>query len=1168
MSLVEVSPNFHHNSISSQRDSKWLQERHEAISHAIPPPLAVRNMLKDTTETGAVGIFAKRPRRVTHSATQSSTKSCSQTSTSSIVLPRGQHRHRLDNDAYDVERLAGSSSQALRPNDSFGPQAILHQNHSYARRKRSRNHPYLHQSLHPPQIVPHQRILRSQHSLHSLGSVSAVSTLPSRYYRPHEISRGPSPATSNLYEYRYPSRSVASRHGSFRTDPPSPTSIVLRGRSIRDHSKKHLANGISFQSKSPQIPKSRHRQRVRASNQSRDAAIISAVNQNDRAASTISLASFPDSATDSIVPFYYDYSESFHGREALFPTQEHPAIVESASDEDIHHKSKGVLGTAAERASVSLSDSHFNHTELLTKYSRCSSNELARHSREASSRSTRSVLALSHQPIQEDIHREQDCCPLANEPVTEVRNFSSKLVFTSLTMFQSDFGSPFQVVDLSEPVSACNSTNSLRNWQSPSASTFFTNASRSPRNLSDLAARAHSPGTNAQHCNNIDAVTASSTPRNNTASDSMQEVAVSSQYQLPSLKFQPLSMRVSPTLRPLTSPSYIIREKSDIVSPKPERPTSSQSRKRFSKILDIDNGKEDIDSQHLAKQATIKLFTKLDAVEEDPNLAKTPFQSSPSVISTSGKVGKQALRSSGCPSSRKRLSGVTSHDQSTVESLLERHIECLGLKPEVVDTFDPAICKGDSDSFKQDQDVSRSEPPSIGKPCDGNTSANIVTLCSPTSLTSSDHKRLIPERLFANTKDGARTNFPLASSESDATFSLSWTDDKVRPSYGWLTLPSESNLNLEAGNRRQTLTSGEYADVESNQTDRSCKQRKQSNTDLTRFSRLKTQATQSANRSNDKLPISNGLSEEEPFLRSKSERRRKIRIHLKAGSRVADKPTSDEWTSTDARTTQTVTETRELGCFSAPVSAIDGFAELSGESVTASQKSLTSMINAPFEHAPQSWSSIAIALPIPPKRPTIGGHMNSVRTVDSDRSKKGVVEPINSCRTGVQRRSRELHSQDVIPQLAHPDLGPVMRASQFDLSLECERMAQSYKKSSFYEPNELLQPQPERRRRNRMRTRARFHSFRQFMPPSIRSFTFSPPSSHIHQRLPTNQVFRVDHNRPLGEQPEFAETVATSDFTYHKHKLVRKLKEWCRKRCTPTSLATRRNSVPPGGFIV
>lgn len=271
---------------------------------------------------------------------------------------------------------------------------------------------------------------------------------------------------------------------------------------------------------------------------------------------------------------------------------------------------------------------------------------------------------------------------------------------------------------------------------------------------------------------------------------------------------------------------------------------------------------------------------------------------------------------------------------------------------------------------------------------------------------------------------------------------------------------------------------------------------------------------------------------------------------------------SDDWVSTDERTDRDDTELGHLGMTRVPVSAVDGFAELSGDSANASQRSLASILNAQ-EKPPDAWSSIVSAIPMPSTTRTGLRKKESVRTAGSHGSKRSIAYPINNSKLGSRRQSYEVRAQSSVPQLARPDLGPSMRASQFDLASGCRVKSPVPKISSFSEPKGLLEGSPPRQHGRKGHRRRRFHSLRQIMPGSARG-SLLPISNGQHQHFIISQSCR--ENVPVGhdEKNHFPETVAMSDFAYQKHKLLERFREWCGRRC----FGRRRRTLPSEGFLV
>jgi len=720
-----------------------------------------------------------------------------------------------------------------------------------------------------------------------------------------------------------------------------------------------------------------------------------------------------------------------------------------------------------------------------------------------------------------------------------------------------------KAADKAEEGTGRDSTTSPRNWPSPSSSTFFTNACRSPRNLTDLAAKAHSP--ELREVGSIDAIAQDQrTPRRKQNGSAKSET-----YRLPTPKFRPLSFGMTPESRTSASPVSIVYGVPEIVSPRPERPTSSQSRRRFSKILDVDQNTAIVES-YSSGYPMPAAFTKLEKVEEASSPTRTPSTTSSHPAST-GKPFRRAMAYTSTPASaHDRWSGVTSHDKSTVESLLDRHIECLGLRVEERAASNTSIYGPEASHELElipELDVSNI-PPTISSP---KQEPRPLTNESnrPTSLSSSAQRKLMPRRLFSSFGAGTTPKFPLASSESDQRFSLAWTDEKATPSYGWLPLPSESNLNMEAEKSRQTLLSGEYADVDSGRTANRFKIRRHSSPSLTPTSKVKTRSNTDQAAPSDMNRTPCRRSQGDAITHNESQKRRKLKIHLQSHQMQIDSPVSDDWVSTDERSAHSDMELQRLGLIRVPVSAVDGFAELSGDSANASQQSLTSVSEIPNPKSPDTWSGIVATMPLPARKSTGLRRKGSANTIRSHDSKRTIVEPVNNSRVNSRRPSHEIKTKSSAPRLSTPAFGPAMRVSQFDLSAGYQMGSPRHKQSSFSEPKELLQTCPTQYGRHSMRTRRRFNSFRQLVPSSVRSFTFSPQRGGAHQHQNVTIAHACREERPFSyvEQSSFPETVAMSDLAYRKHKLLERVKEWL--RCGRRVLVPkRRSSGQSGGLLV
>lgn len=722
--------------------------------------------------------------------------------------------------------------------------------------------------------------------------------------------------------------------------------------------------------------------------------------------------------------------------------------------------------------------------------------------------------------------------------------------------------------DTSEPVLQCqewkhgrNSTHSPRDWPSPSSSIIFTSASRSPRNLSELAARAHSPASNdlIRQMHSIDSVTRDSLKSEGSVAENQCGNASKDAFNLPTFRFRPLSIGMSAVDKPSTSPVSFRRRAVEIVSPRPERPTSSESRKRFSKILDADHTPTS-GSRSKGRTVMYDVPSRLEPVDERSSPMKTPTNQQPRMITNSQSNGKNTLKAT---ESNPRWSGVTSLEKSTVASILERHIECLGLGPEeesqsersASSTYDAHDCK-DVHKDPDTLDSKSTRPPSHSQ-----DRSEPSSLQRPTSLSSATQKRLIPQRLFADVKT---PSLPHADPNGGAQFSLTWTDKQMRPSYGWLSLHSASKLGADVEESRQTLLSGEYADTES-QADQKSKIRRHSSPHLPLALNLGGPKECSLEVSKDVPSCQRWNSAR--VSRQTSQRRRKLRLHLKTPIRRVSTPTSDEWVSTEENIRDSESELHHLGMTRVPLSAVDGFAELSGDSVLASQRSLDSVLNAPESKPPETWSSIVSAMPVPPAKRSELKKTGSVNTVKSQKTRPSIADPVNNSRLGSRRQSHEIRARSSVPRLARPDLGPSMRASQFDLTAGFRTKTPTPKVSSFSEPQGLLEASPSmaERQHRKGHCRPRFHSLRQMMPPSMRGFA-SPGLRSDAQYRPfvVSQSCRTQSPVIHADQTPFPETVAMSDFAYRKHRLLERVRNWCSRRC----FSRRRRLAPQEGILV
>jgi hypothetical protein len=692
---------------------------------------------------------------------------------------------------------------------------------------------------------------------------------------------------------------------------------------------------------------------------------------------------------------------------------------------------------------------------------------------------------------------------------------------------------------------------------SPSSG-FFSSAYRSPRDLALLAARAHSPLPQAAY------VASQSLPKSNGASSEVKsskfgqaqpeemshnvKLTQSPTWQLPAMTFRPISLTYSstPALRPRTSEASSGRtNKSGIYSPMPKRPMSSQSRKRFSRILDIDSRDTDSPCPVLKKQQSRRKDSTLPMVAESSR--KTWEQGrTDSVTTDSGSSAVCSLAARSYDHSHHndaRISQVTSHDKSTVESLLDRHIECLGLQPETEVTFEA----GDSPQMRQNEpdvladnktsrftDVLADIPQASNRPLTS-------TSQQYSSLATLDRRAMKPRRLFASMDarvPGTMQAQPLPISK-DRTTKIS-----TRLSYGWQTLPSSSQLRLSAI-ANPTLESGELADVDTSETKTKLR--------VKRRSLVSNSASEVSDLSTRSLALSKAPRTYDVHKRSKSElvarqashRRRRLRIRLRL--RTTSRTTDDLAGTLGANlnpSRASILQTRpplppRVSSIKSPV---DGYAELSGESVPPSQTNLQSVLSR-SPPIPTRWSSIIAAMPQPVKRSTEIARKASIRTQRSRRSNGSIVEPVNTSR--LQGQIPRIGS---VPQLAPPEFGPPLTSSDLNLSIPYAAAPSTIRPTLRETKSFFSDDSSANRQRRSLRGRLHLHSLRNVVSNSAGT------SMVTHTPRPNNNLklsysCQIKGRGGADGENVVQDTVPMTDFAYRKRRMLEKFREWWKRQC-------------------
>jgi hypothetical protein len=677
------------------------------------------------------------------------------------------------------------------------------------------------------------------------------------------------------------------------------------------------------------------------------------------------------------------------------------------------------------------------------------------------------------------------------------------------------------------------------------SSVFFPNAARSSRDLTTLAARVHSPppvsGKNKSRKDGISEKTTNIQEETvQTPSDDKMKRSPGST--LPTFAFSPISFEwysPSPLARPRTSEAAPYRKTPEILSPMPERPMSSQSRKRFSKILEMD------DVPDLGRERTPKSFSclkpsKLTKVEEAPDHRLSVISNATADDGTDGQ----------------RISEVTSHDKSTIESLLDKHIECLGLTPEQdVDSDTTHLQEREVDAMSSgDETIKLSD-----------MLATVPSWKKDRPLTSSSHRhsslatlerhKLRPRRLFASMD----ANIPQTISERP-TPAYSTTSESLskasRPSYGWQTLPSISQFASGRSTMMPSLSSGELADVDSSeQTKFKVRRRSYLSTSASETSGLSKSAS---SKLTPKASTPHRRSKSEVIARQESHRRRRMRIRLKLSTKsrtMGDLPGDAVVNIDTVARTEEIPRKKAFTRHSSIKSPVHGYVELSGDCKLPS-RAVSPSVHSPV--IPTRWSSIIAAMPEPVKKGAAVIRKASVRTITSHRSNNSIVEPINHSRIDAV-----LPRLGSIPKLAPPEFGPPLTSSDLNLSLPYAEVPSTIRPTlretkSFFSDDSSAQ-----RQRTSLRQKLHLSSLRHVLPGAGHG-----ANSHTPNRAPVKLSHSCQMKTPAeGDEDTTLEMdmLGMSDFAYRKRKMLDRLKGWWRRQCMSRVRRRRGERIAPGG---
>nr|KAK5443109.1 hypothetical protein LTR18_005786 [Exophiala xenobiotica] len=685
-----------------------------------------------------------------------------------------------------------------------------------------------------------------------------------------------------------------------------------------------------------------------------------------------SLRGLPKSPTESTGPHYYDYSESFLDEEDCFSpvAEETVANPPFTMDQTILETQLGLERRHAQSPFGTMQGSIFRPAELPTGHNRRAS-EQSKYSYAGVIPPRKSSLGATATPVrsgstvQRLIQRSATADPVILGRTSKEENYQTR-----------------------------TSTASRRTVGSPHASAFFPNACRSPRDLTTLAARVHSPvfdekpGTRAIS----DTVQAGHQPDHNTPSD-VNDVHAQLQprWELPSFSFRPLSFVAHATEtreRPKTSSAAQHKSTIEILSPMPERPMSSQSRKGFSRIFEIE---ETFSADNNKVTSTAQTFARLSAVKEQPDLQTLEAASAASPESEGDRMSglddedvQPQPADQKHPGINARCNNVTIHDRSTVESLLDQHIECLGLHEDATSQFDT------SDESEQSE---------VADECIANNSVKMssITLesasypsfrpttsssCQPSSLTSSERRKLVPRRLSSAAE--------LIRDVFWAVFFCNNLEHHDGTNFFRLaTLPSTSGFASVQSATKASLTSGDLADIDSDPPLNKFKVRRISDMSASTSGSTKKLHEVDGDLSPIKTCAFHRRSKSDIFARQESHRRRRARIRLQAkrksvslGHLADDNSDQGQPETLGADEDWETTESPEDITLNSPLT---GYAELSGDSISAQPPTMVSAGSVLLPSSvPRRWTSMLAAMPEPVKKSIDVVRKASIRTYSNE----------------------------------------------------------------------------------------------------------------------------------------------------------------------------------------
>ena len=488
--------------------------------------------------------------------------------------------------------------------------------------------------------------------------------------------------------------------------------------------------------------------------------------------------------------------------------------------------------------------------------------------------------------------------------------------------------------------------------------------------------------------------------------------------------------------------------------------------------------------------------------------------------------------------------------KSAAKLLLDNHIQCLGLRPEVSEA-DPGAENGQeneadsSTASRTESTLKASDKQHLHKKARPRTASSAY----PSTTTSPEHELLVPKKLFSNKLyPAAVSGSPrLTSTHSLPSMSEAASPERTanRSSTRWQTLASTVQL-LSSPLSRPGLEANLSQNLqELSPTAPAYKTKRRSGVNLSpSASSCRFQDLDNIYGWDDDAALQKKWQSD--YLARQVSERRKARARLKLKRSSTTQPSFhtapgniDVGGQVAAKHPRDNKKPVELPAYDpgAQAPATSGQASACGIAMVHHQQN-------PFSPAiPHRWSSI-IAVAPEVVRPSLDvRRLASIRTARSHQSHASLAEPINSTRLSVQ--IPRLSGQAAC--LPAADLAPSLSSLNLDMSVRYPDMVASRRpvlretRSFFSDDSSAIHNQM-----GSLQNRFHLHSLRSVLPSTPRATLVSDgvdmtPRSNASKLHPSRQM--RGHSGEEEERDLYG-IVGMTDFAYRKRKVIERLKDW------------------------